>query len=319
MRGSTRHFYFSASILEGNQRFSYWYAHPEKGIGMHRSALFLCGAAYALVSASAYEQAVQPSPQPRDVLVDVAPAPSDRYPARWYPAKNDVVYTETITRHLPYIGILVTSSHFVKPRNGAVEAAEQRTHQMRDGLGRRRHEVEMDRLDAHGKSIKAYEVTVHDTVSHCDFRWMEPWVVTLPQFSQPVATATCRPLRERYTLQNVWRDAIVTTTKHRQDPFGDTISQPLRTRMMEGLEAEGTQLTKVLLDRNGARTGSIVTEIWYAPGLDELLSMSQTFTPSEPGTPPSFRLTLIQQQEPDPSLFYPPKGYRIESSAPPSH
>jgi hypothetical protein len=125
---------------------------------------------------------------------------------------------------------------------------------------------------------------------------------------------TCRPLTERFTLQNIWRDSIVTTEVRQRDPLSETLSEPLGSRDMEGLASQGTRRTRILLDRGGIQTGRVTMEFWYSPDLDEMLSMMQKNTSSGGGSIPSFRLTEIEQHDPDPVLFYPPKDYRIEST-----
>ena len=62
-----------------------------------------------------------------------------------------------------------------------------------------------------------------------------------------------------------------------------------------------------------------MTEIWYAPELEELLSLHMT-TKADPQTRatalPSFDLTQVRREDPDPKLFYPPQGYRIQAAYP---
>ena len=155
---------------------------------------------------------------------------------------------------------------------------------------------------------------MHDPVAHCDFHWMEPWVVALPQFSQPTATVTCLPLAKRFTTQNILRDAVVTTKTRQRDPFSETLSEPLGSREMQWLQSQGVRRIKVLLDRNSAQATSVSTDLWYSPNLDELMSMTWNTPLAEGEIVQSFRLTEIKQCDPDPALFYPPKKYRIDSA-----
>lgn len=259
----------------------------------------------------------QTSSAARAVVTDTAPKPTARFPAKWYPPPSEQVYTLSVERGKPYVAVLVTASTFVDPKTGVTKSSSQSVGQMRDSQGRRREETEMPRLDGQGRTVMAHEVTVHDPVSHCEFRWMEPWVVTGSAAAQPVASVTCMPLTMKYTNQNIWRDGIVETQQHKRDKFSKYVMEPLGHRNTEGLDAVGTRTTTTRLDNSGAPMGTVVTEIWYSPEVDELLSMQMT---AEAGATrhalPSFELTKIRREEPDPALFYPPAEYRIDSTNP---
>ena len=162
----------------------------------------------------------------------------------------------------------------------------------------------------------AHEVSVHDPVSHCDFRWIEPWVVTAAAGVQPVASVTCMPLTLQYTIQNNWRGGMVATQQRTRDRFSEYVTEPLGHRSIEGLDAVGTRTTTTRLDIGGPK-GIVVTEVWYSPEVEELLSMRMTDTSGEPKTGlPNYELTGFRREEPDPALFYPPPGYRIDSTYP---
>lgn len=84
--------------------------------------------------------------------------------------------------------------------------------------------------------------------------------------------------------------------------------------MFGDLEAGGTRRTTVVTDTKSGKQQKLAVEIWYSPELKELLEMKQI--PDENGATqiPDFVLTQIHRGEPDPSLFYPPKGYAIQSA-----
>ena len=122
---------------------------------------------------------------PASVLTDTAPPPTSRFPARWYPPTTERVYTQSVQLGLPYTAILVTTGKAEDPKTGKITTFATSTRQLRDTQGRRRDEQEMPRPDNGGRTVLTHEVSVHDPVSHCDFRWLEPWVVVGSAQGQP--------------------------------------------------------------------------------------------------------------------------------------
>jgi hypothetical protein len=55
-------------------------------------------------------------------------------------------------------------------------------------------------------------------------------------------------------------------------------------------------------------------QLWYSPGLKELIQMKQIIDPTDaqPAPLPDVTLTDIHRTEPDPALFYPPVTYEIK-------
>jgi hypothetical protein len=259
---------------------------------------------FYLFAASARAQLAAP------VLTDVAPPPSSRFPADWYPADNDVTYTSAAQRGAPYTATLIISWRLPEP-DGMTKILTQSGFQARDGAGRKREEMEMPRPDDHGGTIMAHEVSVNDPVSHCSFRWMEPWVAPGP----PRAMVTCMPRTLHFTEQNIYADAIASQPQQLiSAPDSSDHSEPLGTRLIEGFEATGVRRTRT---GTAAPSGSVVltTEIWYSQELQELLELRQTLEPeTQPreGPLPDFKLTQIRRGEPDQKLFYPPDGYKID-------
>jgi hypothetical protein len=245
------------------------------------------------------------------VVTDVAPPPSSRFPTAWYPADNDVTYTSAAQLGAPYSATLVTTFQLRNP-DGTVKTLSQSTFQARDGAGRKREETETPRPDGHGGIIRTHDVSVNDPVSHCSFQWMEPWVAP----GQPTATVTCMPRTLHYE-QNMYADEISSAPQDLHSFPGVTDrSEPLGTRPMEGLDAVGVRHTRTLADAQRGKTTVLVTEIWYSQQLKELLELRQTQQPESQQNEsplPDFRLTQIHRGEPGERLFYPPDGYKIQS------
>ncbi len=259
---------------------------------------------FCVVIASGHAQATAP------VQTDVAPPPSNRFPANWYPADSGVTYTSAAQRGAPYTATLVTTWRLRGP-DGMTKTLTQSGLQARDGAGRKREEMAMPRPDDHGGVIMTHEVSVSDPVSHCNFRWMEPWVAPGP----PQAMVTCMPRTLHYTEQNIYADAIASQPQQLiSAPDSNDRSEPLGTRNMEGFEATGVRRTRT---GTASPSGTVVltTEIWYSQELQELLELRQTLEPeTQPGEGPlpDFKLTQIHRAEPDEKLFYPPEGYKID-------
>src|ERR1700733_6693648 len=112
---------------------------------------------FCLVAASGRAQVSAP------VLTDVAPPPSSRFPASWYPADNDVTYTSAAQRGAPYTATLVITWRLPEP-DGMTKTQVESGFQARDGAGRKREEMAMSRPDEQGGGITAHEVSVNDPV-----------------------------------------------------------------------------------------------------------------------------------------------------------
>ena len=209
--------------------------------------------------------------------IDVAPAPSASFPANWYPADNSVTYTSAPQANAPYTATLVTSARYVDAASGQVKVSSQSTFQARDKFGRKRDEVEMARPDGKGGTIMAQEVTVSDVVSHCSFRWMEPWVAP----GKPTAIVTCLPRTLHYSQQNVFADMIVQESTEVSSI--DTVDrlEPLGKRMFGDLEAAGVRHTRTKTNAQPGEVSQIVSEMWYSPELQEMVEMDQIPDPNQ--------------------------------------
>jgi hypothetical protein len=241
---------------------------------------------------------------------DVAPPPSDRFPASWYPSQSNVAHTFAPERGAPYTATLVVTSRFAD--QSAVKEASQTNLQTRDGVGRLRVDTEVHQPDGHGGTVTIHHVEVDDPVSHCSFRWTEP--VIAPE--KPMAVVSCSSRTLYYTEQSRWADVMITEPKEEHTlPNEIDISEPMGRRVIEGLDAVGMRKTRRLIDPKTRSSTSSVTEIWYSPSLHELLEMRQL--PSEQvreanSLTVDMRLSNVKRGEPPASLFYPPAGYKIE-------
>ncbi len=96
------------------------------------------------------------------------------------------------------------------------------------------------------------------------------------------------------------------------------VKEPLGTQLIEGVEAEGTRITKTI--PVGAigndKAIQIVTERWYSPGLQTVVLVKH----SDPWMGEStMRLTNISKTEPAASLFAVPSNYTVnDRPAPPA-
>jgi hypothetical protein len=91
---------------------------------------------------------------------------------------------------------------------------------------------------------------------------------------------------------------------------GETI-EPLGTRIVEGVEAEGVRVTSPVPAKagGGGQPGRVVYERWYSHELrrDVLIKCSDPRFGEA-----VFRLTDIRRVEPSPALFTVPADYRVE-------
>ena len=86
--------------------------------------------------------------------------------------------------------------------------------------------------------------------------------------------------------------------------------EPLGTRVIEGVEAEGVRVSSsVPAPAGGGQPGRVVYERWYSHELrrDVLIKCSDPRFGEA-----VYRLTGIKRGEPSPDLFTVPAGYRIE-------
>jgi hypothetical protein len=258
-----------------------------------------------VASSSAISQDLKIPDTPENL--HLAPPPSDRFPAKWYPRVGDGTdvapapvtdrpYTATYGKIAP----LTTET----PDNRATEF------QARDRFGRTRNDGENGGMTIGEQRVKTKSVSVSDPVSHCQFDWTQPTIdVEMPSTNR-VAYVTCRPQAVRYKeldLFKVVMDGVPEgTTTH-----GNTTTtiEHLTPMKVDGLTILRLRVTNSQIDERGQMT-KWSTETWYSPELEEVVRRGS----DEEGF---VGLTNIERKDPDPKLFYPPDGYRIELRPPP--
>jgi hypothetical protein len=121
---------------------------------------------------------------------------------------------------------------------------------------------------------------------------------------------TCLPQLLRFEELNLFKvvmDGIPEgTTTHGNTT---TTTEHLTPMKVDGLTILRLRVTNSRIDERG-QMKKWSTETWYSPELKEVVrrgSDEEGFT----------GLTNIELKDPDPKLFYPPDGYRIELRPPP--
>jgi hypothetical protein len=92
---------------------------------------------------------------------------------------------------------------------------------------------------------------------------------------------------------------------------GQTTTESLGVKTIEGVTAEGTRLTRTIPAGVAGNTNPILitTERWYSPDLQ--LTVLQTRSDPRFGTS-TFQLTNIVRSEPDPTVFAVPPDYTLQ-------
>ena len=228
---------------------------------------------------------------------DVAPPPSARFPAAWYPPDNDVTSAMPSVKGAPYEARIV-----VQGMSSGLPM-EQTPLQARDGAGRMRTETLQMRLGQDGKPITVREVEADDVVSHCGFHWIEPWV----DKSVPTATVSCMPRTLHYNSQPMWASVVSMKAAEEHPSSTETDrNEPLGVRTFDGMRAVGVRHTRILQPTTPENAQTTVTELWVSTEMKEVVAMYQDF-------PGGFRMELrdIKLREPDAGMFYPPANYKI--------
>ena len=233
-----------------------------------------------------------------------APDPSDKFPASWYPADRSGEKNESpgpITE-LPYTAVSVETSRS-KSANGKVNETVERSPQARDSLGRTRSESRSGAIGLpDGSSANIYTVLVSDPVSHCNFFWDE--ARPDPPDNSHVANVTCAPQTLVYTdgltMKEIMDHIPLGETKQGDT---DTLVERLPPIHIDGIMVERQRVTNTYTSP-ARKPITTVGENWYSPDLREVIRMGDSDS--------DMLLTDIRRVEPDPKLFYPPVGYRIE-------
>jgi hypothetical protein len=226
---------------------------------------------------------------------NTAPPPSPRFPASWYRSDDTIVTTLAPVKGAPYSATMFTTYFRLDSTGHMKDSTDEGGSRYRDSEGRTRtEEVQAGRhLLPDGSLESTYrQIEVNDPVSHCQFRWIEPWTA----IEKPIAQVECGSRVEYYSKQDLFASYIA------QMPLNDDRGQttPLGHRTIEGFDTLGVQRVENSL--------VLITEAWYSPQLHELLRFGPV---SHNAGLPTFELKNIHLSEPDPRLFYPPANYRI--------
>jgi hypothetical protein len=227
---------------------------------------------------------------------EVAPPPSARFPAAWYPPDNNVTSTMQSVVGSPYEARLVTEGRYLGL------PIQQEPLQARDSAGRMRSETPEIRLKD-GKPVMVCSVQVDDPVSHCSFQWREPWVDS----GTPTATVQCMPRTVHYSEQSMW-SSVSSMKAGEEHPSPDETDQTeaIGERTFDGVRAVGFRRISIIKDPHQEQTQTIESEIWVAPEMKEIVAI-HVKGPGGYG----MELRDIKLREPDAALFYPPANYAI--------
>lgn len=245
------------------------------------------------------------APEAAEIL-NIAPPPSDRFPAKWYPRVGDgtdVLQAPVVGK--PYTAILETVSLDPSP-SGELARRVTRDFGARDRFGRTRSENVPGTWRVDGEDVPIKRVTIFDPVSHCEFTWTEPTPDRGAVQELRVAFVTCHPLTLRYKEFDLF--ATLDTDADGTNTHGDTTTQTehLPPLQIDGVSVIRLRVTNSVTDEKG-QVKKWSREIWYSPDLKEFVRLGL-------GEGGSMALTDIRQLDPDPKLFYPPAGYSIERS-----
>jgi hypothetical protein len=230
---------------------------------------------------------------------DVAPAPSARFPATWYPPDNDVTSTLAPVKGAPYEARVVMSSD-----QYGKAPVEQATLQARDSAGRTRTESSMGpRTTQDGRQVDAREVSISDPVSHCSFQWVEPWTAA----DTPTATVQCMTRTLHYNGQPLWSSAAsMKPGEEHPMPQETDQTEAIGARTFDGVRAVGFRRVRIIKNPDPKQTQTIESEIWSAPEMKEIVAI---YVKGPGGY--GIELRDIKLREPDAKLFYPPPNYKI--------
>ncbi len=243
-------------------------------------------------------------PGRKEAVVDVAPEPSQRFPAAWYPPENDYTSTNAPVKGAPFRGVMMMLLERKVPGGGTV-SGESPTWMMRDSAGRTRSE---ESLGASAPGSAAWkgprQIEVNDFVRHCSFRWVEP----ARDKSSEVATVSCLSRRLSWVDDGMEAKMTKQTPDLIQERFATYQMEPLGSKEVAGVRALGIRQTKTPLDKDGNAAGQLVLDMWWSPELKELLEMKPL---GDGHGVPGFAMQDLKRTEPDASLFYPPAGWKI--------
>ena len=265
-----------------------------------RRSIYLLAVTAGLL-ARAQEVKVPDTPE----ILHIAPAPSDRFPAKWYPRVGDgtdVVPAPVLDK--PYTAIVQTVSHYQSP-SGEPMRQVTRGFQARDRFGRIRTETSNGGMTIRGQMAATKVVIVSDPVSHCQFHWTELTTDAVLPAEDRLAFVTCGPQTLRYKEMDLF-ESIVESIPEGTSTHGDTTTKTehLAPLQIDGITVNRLRVTNSSRNEQG-QDKQWTGETWYSPDLKEVIRTGD----EENGYT---ALTEIHRRDPEPKLFYPPDGYHIE-------
>jgi hypothetical protein len=224
--------------------------------------------------------------------------PSARFPAEWY-SDNSIMATMPPVTGAPYEARVVQSNLL-----GRI-SVEQAPRQMRDSAGRTRTETGMGpRTAQDGTQVEVREVGVNDPASQCSFQWEEPWVIQ----GTPTATVQCQRHKAQYAGQPMWySSAYMKIGEEHPSPDETDETEAIGERTFDGVRAVGFRRVRIIKNPHPEQSQTIEAESWTSPEMKEIVAIYVKSAPNY-----SVELREIKLREPDPKLFYPPAGYKIE-------
>jgi len=171
----------------------------------------------------------------------------------------------------------------------------------RDSEGRKRREAALGMMGPWSSTGEKHEmVFIHDPVAGVHY-------VLNPQ--EKTAFKMSPPRGEKVTALR--RGVFAEMHKIDHDPSTATTEESLGVQTIEGVQAQGTRLTRTIAagEIGNASPITIVSERWYSPELQRMV-MTKRNDPRFGET--TFRLTGINREEPSPALFQVPSDYTLK-------
>lgn len=267
---------------------------------MIRTTLFTLG---LLVTLSlSYGQSARPLAG-KDIAV-----PSARFPAEWYPKQGGS--TSAPIAGAPYSATWTVTTTVLDSEGKPRGTYAWRTLKWRDSAGRDRDEELFSEMP-NAQANMPNEITVNDTVQHCQFTWSAP-VIREQDREAVVNCNSLEEFRSDASLAKKMTDPKAETVHEQLGPIvRSTTTTPLGKRTMQGLEVVGIRSVTTDVDAGGKLQDTKEGEIWWSPALYE----SILTTVKDRQAVVTMELSGIKREEPDPGLFYPPEGYHISKQA----
>jgi hypothetical protein len=221
---------------------------------------------------------------------------------------NSVSYLIANTSKAPYSAIAKTSFE-QRLSDGNLISAYMRTQAARDSAGRTMSEMPLGcQIDDNGVPQARLMVNVNDL----DAKTWTSWQVG--GTSDKIALVSKRTDVDRKMLSSDEIAARVKTSTAQRQP-GQSQSEDLGMRMIAGVEAHGTRLTRIIPARaEGNELPLTIThETWIAKDLG-IVVLAINDDPRRGRT--TYEVEELTSSEPDPSWFTPPAGYEIAERPP---